>query len=172
MMYDELKRKAIHFIGLFYIPGILILGKNSVSIIFFALTAVAFILEILRIKGKIELRFLRNHERKTFASYLYTGIAFSSITFLASEEACIVAASCAFGGDGISGIVKRIRKELAIPSFILVSFVLSILFDTQPIPSFFSALIASLADGRKFEDNFTIPLIASITYTLLANLNI
>ncbi len=163
---EEVKRKAVHFVGLLYIPAMLIFGKILLLKIVLALTSLAFILEILRLKEKINIKLIRNYEKKSFASYLHTGIAFSIITAIASEKACLVAASCAFGGDGISGILKGINRRLANVSFILLSSSLSLILNAKAIPAIISAILSSLADGRRYEDNFTIPLIAAFAYLI------
>ena len=162
----ELARKSIHFLGLLYVPALFYLDRYILWGIVLSLTAFAFFLEILRLKNKIDLKLVREYEKRRFAGYLYTGLAFSLITPLPTD-ACVVAACCAFGGDGISGIVKRFEKRMSIPSFIVVSFFLSIFFGASTFPSLIATVLSCLADGKKFDDNFTIPIIAGLSYLIV-----
>uniref|UniRef100_A0A7C3UK55 Dolichol kinase n=1 Tax=Geoglobus ahangari TaxID=113653 RepID=A0A7C3UK55_9EURY len=162
----ELARKSIHFLGLLYIPSLFYLDRFILWSIVLSLTAFAFFLEILRLKNKINLELIREHEKRRFAGYFYTGLAFSLITLLPTN-ACVVAACCAFGGDGISGIVKQFEKRLSAPSFIVVSFSLSVSFGTSWFPSLVATVLSCLADGKKFDDNFTIPIIAGLSYLIV-----
>ena len=167
----ELARKSIHFLGLFYIPSLFYLDRTTLWFCVIALTAFAFLLEILRIKSKIDLKLVREYEKDKPAGYFYTGLAFSVITPLPTD-ACIVAACCAFGGDGVSGIVKRFERRLAIPSFVIASSTLSILFGVDPIPSIIAAFVTSLLDGRNPDDNFTIPITAAFVTLLISRLSV
>ncbi|WP_456368992.1 hypothetical protein [Geoglobus sp.] len=165
---NELLRKSIHISGLMYIPSIIYLGKDITALLVAAITVAAIIFEIARRRKKTVVEvLLRDYERKRVPGYIYTGVAFSIITPFFSTGACIISAVTAFAGDGTAGIAKRVKPELALPAFILPCLVLISLLPVNPVYAIISAIISSFLDGRKWEDNLTIPLSAALSYELL-----
>ncbi len=165
MTKSELLRKAIHFSGLLYIPAIYYLGKDVTWQLVLALTTFAVVLEALRTKFNVIPDILiREYEKRRIAGYLYTGVAFSIITPVFSDGACISAAACSFAGDGVSGIVKKVNGSYAIALFVLSSIAVSLISGLEVFPSVLAAIISSTADGKRINDNLTIPLLAAITY--------
>ncbi len=167
-MKKEIARKTIHITGLAYIPALIFLGKDVMAFAVIIVTLSAILFEFARKKRKTVIDdFLREYEIKRVPGYLYTGVAFTIITPFFSTEACMVSAIAAFAGDGVAGIVKRIKPELAIPAFILPCFPLIFLLNLNPVPAITSIIISSLFDGRKWEDNFTVPLSSALSYWIL-----
>ena len=171
-MKDELKkemlRKIIHVSGLAYIPAVILLGSEIVASAVIVITFIAILFEFQRKRRRTSVDFLlRDYERKRIPGYIYTGMAFSIITPFFSTEACIVSAVAAFAGDGVAGIVKRIKPELSLLSFIMPSLILTVLLPVNQIYALASILIASLFDGRRWEDNFTVPLSSAFSYWIL-----
>ncbi|MBE8539763.1 hypothetical protein [Geoglobus acetivorans] len=164
----EMARKTIHISGLLYIPSMIYLGKDFTAIIVAAITITAILFEFSRRRRRTAIDgLLRDYERKRIPGYIYTGVAFSAITPFFSTEACIVSAVAAFAGDGVAGIVKRVRPGLAVPAFILPCLTLILLLPVNPVYALISVLISSLLDGRRWEDNLTIPISAALSYELL-----
>ena len=166
---DELRRKTIHFLGLAYIPAIIVFGRDFVSYAVIILTVSALIFEF-AVRKRISAieSLLRDYEKKRVPGYIHTGVAFSIVTLIFSTEACITAAVSAFVGDGVSGIVKRFSHTLAIPAFITSAFLLTLLLPVSYPFSLISIAVASLFDGRRLEDNFTIPIATAATYQIVS----
>ncbi len=164
----EMVRKSIHVAGLAYIPLLFYLGKDLTAFLVILTTLTAIIFELIRRKRSFPFNhLLRDYEKRRIPGYIYTGMAFSLITPFFSTNACIVSAITAFVGDGVAGVVKRIKPGLSIPAFILPSLALIFIFPLNLVSSSISVIIASLLDGRKWEDNFTIPAVTAITYETL-----
>lgn len=171
-MRDELKkeifRKIIHISGLAYIPGIILLGREIMASTVIIITLIAIFFEFERKRRKTSVDFLlRDYEKKRIPGYIYTGVAFSIITSFFSTEACIVSAIAAFAGDGVAGIVKKIKSNLSIPSFVIPSLILALLLPVNHVYALASILVSSLFDGRRWEDNFTVPLSSALSYWML-----
>lgn len=164
----EVARKSIHISGLAYIPSIIYLGKGITALGVAILTVAAILFEFSRRRKETVFDvLLRDYERGRIPGYIYTGVAFSIITPFFGMEACIISAVTAFAGDGVAGIVKRVRPELAVPAFILPCLILVLLLPVNPAYALISVLTSSLFDGRKWEDNLTIPISAAMSYELL-----
>ena len=167
MLKKEILRKSIHMAGIAYIPAVIFLGKDIMSYAVIILTLSAILLELIRKRRRFLINYLlRDYEKKRVPGYIYTGVAFSIITPLLSTEACIVSAITAFAGDGTAGIAKRVKPELAIPSFILPCLILILFLPVNLIPAVTSIAISSIFDGRRWEDNLTIPISAGLIYEI------
>ena len=169
---SEIARKSVHLLGLLYIPGLLVLGKNPMFLVVLTLTALGAVVEFIRRKYVvIPEEILRDYEKKDLGAFMYTGIAFSAITPLFPTSACLIAASCAFAGDGVAGIFKRIKKELALPSYFFSSLLVAHLVNLPPIPSLVAIATSYLFEGKKLlNDNLTIPFSSAVVYYLLEKL--
>lgn len=164
----EVIRKSIHISGILYIPSIIYFGKDLTSLGVITMTIAAILFEMARKRRKTAIDvLLREYERKRIPGYIYTGVAFSIITPFFSINACIISAIAAFAGDGISGIMKRVKPHLSIPSFVITSFLISLLMPVNQLFSLASIIIASFFDGKRWEDNFTIPITAALSYEVL-----
>ncbi len=164
----EIVRKIIHVSGLIYIPTLILLGKKLIAFTIIAITLLVILFEIKqKRKGTAIDQLLREYEQTRIPSYIFTGIAFSIITPFFSVDACIISAITAFAGDGVAGIAKRLKSELAFPAFILPCLILIFLLSMNLVPAILSMIISSIFDGRKWEDNFTIPVSAAIVYETL-----
>ena len=168
LIQKELVRKFIHISGIAYIFIITSFGREITFAVVVILTIVAILFELVGRKhySSIDI-LLRDYEKTRIPGYVYTGIAFSLITPLFSINACIMSAITAFIGDGVAGIVKRVKKLLGIPAFIIPSFLASLMFHFDPVISIMAISFASLFDGRRLEDNLTIPIVTAIIYDLL-----
>ncbi len=171
-MKEELRkefiRKTFHFLGLAYIPAITFIEKDLLALAIIIATLAAIALEFFRRIRTTPLNsLLREYEQTRVPGYLYTGVAFSIITPFFTVNACMISAVTAFAGDGVAGIVKRMKPKLAIPAFILSSLALVSLLPLNLLPATLSITISSLLDGRKLEDNFTIPVASAIIYETL-----
>ena len=164
----EIARKIIHISGLAYTPSVIYLGKDLTAVFVVTVTAAATLFEFAgRRRRTIVEALLRDYERERIPGYIYTGVAFSVITPLFSTEACIISAIAAFAGDGFAGIVKRVKPKLAVPAFILPCLILILILPVNPVYGLISVAISSLLDGRRWEDNLTIPISAALSYELL-----
>ncbi|WP_290899206.1 hypothetical protein [Ferroglobus sp.] len=168
----EVLRKSIHFLGLLYIPTLFYLGKDFTGAVVLVMTAFASLLELVRAKKEIFPNFiLREYEKKGVAGYLYSGLAFSIITPVFPLKACVIAAVCAFAGDGAAGIFKKVNRNFSFPAFFASSFALSLALGLEWQYSLASIIISAMFDGKKFlNDNFTIPISAAISYYILTTL--
>ncbi|ADC65690.1 hypothetical protein Ferp_1539 [Ferroglobus placidus DSM 10642] len=169
---SEVLRKSVHLLGLLYIPALFYLGKDFMSAAVLLLTAFASFLEIIRAKKEIfPDSILREYEKRGVGGYLYTGLAFSIITPLFPLKACVIAAICAFAGDGLAGIFKKVNRKLSFPTFFTFSYILSLTLGLDWKLTSVTIIISAMFDGRKFlNDNFTIPISAAITYHFLTTL--
>ncbi len=167
---SEILRKSIHFLGLLYIPGILILGKSLMTFVVLTLTVLSLGVEFLRVRYEvIPEELLREYERKRVGAYIYTGLAFSLITPFFPNDACVIAAVCAFAGDGLSGLAKKFDAKLSFLAYFSSTAILAIFLNLQLPASLSAILISYLFDGRKIlNDNFTIPTSAAVIYYLLS----
>lgn len=119
---------------------------------------------------------LRDHEINGIASHFYTGIAISLITFLMPMEACFVAIANGIVGDGISGLVKRYHKKIALISMFVSSFIFLTFLSVYVELNFYALISACLAGmiaestsavrGYYINDNFSVPVVSSVVYSL------
>lgn len=171
IMKREIARKTIHISGLLYLFLLKYLGREITALIVIPLTLSAILFEFARKRKTTVIdNLLRDYEKSRIPGYIYTGLAFSLITPFFSTESCMISAITAFAGDGFAGVAKRVNKSLAIPAFVIPSFLLSILFNLNPVLCMMTTIISSLFDGRKWEDNLTIPISSALTYEVLSNL--
>lgn len=169
----EFIRKSIHFIGLSYIPAYLYFGREI--LILGIITALSFsaIFEFFRLKYGILSFVVREYEKKKIGAYIYFGIAALVITVVFPMEACFAAVLISIVGDGIGGIVKRLKfrhsETLATLVMILLPFALS-LFLLKPFPALIACIAGALTEriervGRYYiQDNLSVPLIAAAVY--------
>ena len=70
-LVKELRRKAIHLTGLSVPLGLIFLGRTVTAGAIALALAVSLLLEAQRLKGKIRLPEVRDHEETKVASYIY-----------------------------------------------------------------------------------------------------
>lgn len=169
MNKKELLRKSIHFSGILYIPLYEIFGVEILSTSLFALVLIVGFVEGLRIKKGFLRSVFREHEQREVGAYFYSLLAFALITPFFQKEAVFVAVSTAIVGDGFAGIAKAFGKG-QIASFVMFFSSLWVVY-ILGLLNFFSIsaiLVATLVEKVKkvralrLEDNFTVPIVATI----------
>ncbi len=176
----EAYRKAIHLLGLNYIPFYLIAGKDYTLLTVAILTVFATFLEVLRRKYNLFPRWiLRNYETKGIGAYLYFGVSATIITALFPMEACFAGIVVGSFGDGIAGLIKQTKwRNHAQVTMFLSSFLLLIVLSQFIGMSIFASFTSSLAGTlvEKFHrigkyyinDNLSVPLISALTYHIIS----
>ncbi len=184
----EIFRKIIHFLGVGYIPLYILIGRFYL-IIFISIALLLFLaLEILR---KRDSRFfpsflLRDYEREKIGAHIYFGISALIITIFLPMDACFIGIVASSIGDGVSGIIKRMKlnkfKALPTISMFLSStvvflfmylIILKYYIKVAEFAMFLSFLISSLVErqskilGKYIDDNITVPISASFSYFFL-----
>ena len=174
----ELLRKGIHLAGLGYIPFYILTGRLATLTAVVLLTLVAIILEVLRRRSEIFPEWiLRSYEKGGTGAHIYFGISILTVTLLFSPQASFVAIACGSAGDGVAGVVKRIRRDFAACSMflssLLVMFILSQIVEMSLPAAIVSAVIATGVESKlsrvgKYyvNDNLSVPLAAAVVYEL------
>lgn len=183
-LVKEIKRKAIHLSGLSVPLGILLFGRTVTAALIALALAVALLLEWGRLKGKIRLPEVRDHEEVKVAGYIYY-IVGSLLTVILFEPMVAVTSMLLLSlGDTVSGLVGSIlmnsnvrgmnEKWRVKPLPIVVAMFIACLFigyfssgiTRLPFQVYLAgAAGATIADtvaivihGRNLDDNLTIPL--------------
>ncbi|MEM0202791.1 MAG: hypothetical protein QXO16_01175 [Archaeoglobaceae archaeon] len=173
MIKKELLRKSIHFSGLLYIPSYEIFGVEIVSISLITLVFVFALVEALRLKTGFLRSVFRDYEQKRVGAYFYSLLAFALITPFFQKEAVFVAVATAIVGDGFAGISKVLGKEqVASVAMFLSSLSAVYLLGILNFFSLSAILVATLVERVKrlgdlrIEDNFAVPVVATIVYSV------
>ena len=160
-MKKEMLRKTIHFLGIFYLPLYVYMGKAITLEVIGFLLLISFLIEALRRKYRLLPEWILNpYEIKGIGAYVYFGVAAFLLTALLSAEAAIVGVLIGSVGDGVSGLIKayqKNQKKLAKSGFraIKIPFISMVLF------SFVSLLIVSVfVTNLKIELDFDLRIIA------------
>ena len=174
----ELLRKGIHLMGLGYIPFYILSGRSATLSLVAFLTLIAFLVEFFRKKSEVfPTWILRRYEREGLGAHIYFGISMLIVTFFFSPQASFVAIACGSAGDGVAGIVKRLRAEFAGLSMFLASLmviaILKINIGLFILPAMLAALLATLIEAKVYRigrfyinDNLSVPLTAAVVYEL------
>jgi len=187
-LVKEIKRKSIHLTGLSVPLGILVFGRTFTALMIALALAMALLLERGRLKGKIRLPEVRDHEEEKVAGYIYY-IAGSLLTVILFAPRVAVAAMLMLSlGDAVSGLVGsvlensnvrgcnerwRIKPIPLVASMFLVCLAIGYLssgLTRLPFQVYLAgATGATVADcvalvfgGRNLDDNLTIPLFAGV----------
>lgn len=190
----EIKRKTIHVTGLSVPVGILIFGKIYTAIMIAFALAVALILEAGRLRGRINLPAVRDHEQEKVAGYIYY-IFGSLLTVILFQPMIALTSMLMLSlGDAVSGLVGSVLMNANVrgqnirwrfkPAPIMISMFLACLaigFLSSGITRLpweiylFGAVGATIADSmalvvwnRGLDDNLTIPLFSGIMMSLAA----
>lgn len=200
LLIQEVKRKTIHITGLSVPMGLVLLGQMATAALIATAMAVAVVLEIMRLRGQIKLPEVRESERDRVAGYVYFifGALLTVVFFqpMISLTAMLML-SLGDAASGITGSVLRgsnIRDQCSVQAtqrrvkplpVVLVMFLaclalgyLSSALTLLPFAVYLAgALGATLADsipvflrGRAVDDNFTIPIYASLLMTVASML--
>lgn len=180
----EIKRKAIHLSGLSVPLGILLFGRTVTAALIALALAIALLLEWGRLRGKIRLPEVRDHEAKKVAGYIYY-IVGSLLTVILFDPMVAVTSMLLLSlGDTVSGLVGSIlvnsnvreknEKWRVKPLPIVAAMFAACLFigylssgiTHLHFPVYLAgAAGATIADtvaivvrGRNLDDNLTIPL--------------
>jgi dolichol kinase len=183
-LVKEIKRKAIHLSGLSVPLGILLFGRTVTAALIALALAIALLLEWGRLRGKIRLPEVRDHEAEKVAGYIYY-IVGSLLTVILFEPMVAVTSMLLLSlGDTVSGLVGSIlvnsnvrgknEKWCVKPVPIVVAMFIACLFigylssgiTHLPFPVYLAGAVgATIADtvaivihGRNLDDNLTIPL--------------
>jgi dolichol kinase len=104
----EFRRKLIHITGMSVPASILVFGRIYTSIMIAVALAVAFALEAGRLRGRINLPAVRDHEQEKVAGYIYY-IFGSLVTVILFRPMIAVTAMLMLSlGDAVSGIVGSV----------------------------------------------------------------
>ena len=107
----EIRRKAIHLSGLSVPIGLIFLGRNITAAAIAIVLAVSLIIEVQRLRGRIRLPEVRDHEKTRVAGYIYY-MAGCLLTVLAFPKMIAVTAVLFLAlGDTVSGLAGSILKN-------------------------------------------------------------
>ncbi len=191
-LVKEIKRKSIHITGLSVPVGILVFGRVYTAVMIALALAVALLLEAGRLKGKIRLPQVRDHEEEKVAGYIYY-ILGSLLTVLLFQPMIAVTSMLMLSlGDAASGLVGSVLENSNVrghnerwrvkPLPIVAGMFLACLaigylssgLTGLPLQVYLvGAVGATVADtvalvfwGRNLDDNLTIPLFAGTLMSL------
>jgi dolichol kinase len=107
----EVRRKAIHISGLCVPLGLIFLGRTATAVAIALALAVSLLLEVQRLRGRISLPEVREHEKTRVGSYIYY-MAGSLLTVLLFPQMIAITAMLFLAlGDTVSGLVGSIFKN-------------------------------------------------------------
>lgn len=188
----EIRRKLIHLTGLSVPVGILIFGRIYTAIMIAIALVVALALEAGRLKGRIRLPEVRDHEQEKVAGYIYYIIG-SLITVVVFQPMIAVTAMLMLSlGDAASGLVGSVlensnvrghNERWRIKPFPIVTAMfltclaigyLSSAITNLPFQVYLAGAVgATIADSialvfynRGLDDNLTIPIFAGTMMSL------
>jgi dolichol kinase len=189
----EIRRKLIHLTGLSVPLGILVFGKIYTAIMIAIALVVALALEAGRLKGRIRLPEVRDHEQEKVAGYIYYIIG-SLITVVVFQPMIAVTAMLMLSlGDAASGLVGSVlensnvrgrNERWRIKPFPIVTAMfltclaigyLSSAITNLPFQVYLAGAVgATIADSialvfynRGLDDNLTIPIFAGFMMSLV-----
>jgi dolichol kinase len=189
----EIRRKLIHLTGLSVPLGILVFGKIYTAIMIAIALVVALALEAGRLKGRIRLPEVRDHEQEKVAGYIYYIIG-SLITVVVFQPMIAVTAMLMLSlGDAASGLVGSVlensnvrgrNERWRIKPFPIVTAMfltclaigyLSSAVTNLPFEVYLAGAVgATIADSialvfynRGLDDNLTIPIFAGFMMSLV-----
>ncbi len=188
---NETERKLIHLTGLSVSASILLLGRDITAGLVGLALVVGLILERERLRGKIRMPAVRDHERCQVAGYIYY-ILGALLTVLVFEPMIALTAllmlslgdaASGLGGSVIRGSNVRVeggRRLKPLPVMLItlgiclvVGYLSSWMTGLSPPVYLVGAAGATVADvvpvsfrGKSIDDNLTIPLYAGGMMTL------
>lgn len=186
-LVKEMRRKAIHLTGLSVPLGLIFLGRTVTSDAIALALAASLLLEVARLKGKIRLPEVRDHEETKVASYIYYMAGSLLCVLLFPPKIAVTAMLFLTLGDTVSGLAGSILKNCDVRGMpapagrgrikplpvvaamftacLLIGY-LSSGFSGLSFPVYLAgAAAATFADGvaiiigkRSLDDNFSIPI--------------
>lgn len=183
-LVKEIKRKAIHLSGLSVPAGILLFGRTFTAALIALALAVALLLEAGRLKGKIRLPEVRDHEEEKVAGYIYYILGSLLVVILFPPMVAVTSMLFLSLGDTVSGLVGSVLINSNVrgnnepwrvkPAPIVVAMFSACLLigyissgvTRLTLPVYLAGAVgATVADtvaivirGRGLDDNLTIPL--------------
>ncbi len=196
-LVKEIRRKAIHLTGLFVPLGLIFLGRTVTAGAIALAMAASLLLEAARLKGKIRLPEIRDHEETKVASYIYYMAGSLLCVLLFSPMVAVTAMLFLILGDTVSGLAGSILKNCdvrgaAAPAgrgrikplpVVAAMFIACLLigyltsgFSGLSVPIYLAgAAAATFADGvaiiigkRSLDDNFSIPVFSGALMSAVA----
>lgn len=196
-LVKEMRRKAIHLSGLSVPAGILLFGRTITAALIALALAVALLLEAGRLRGKIRLPEVRDHEEEKVAGYIYYIIGSLLCVILFPPMVAVTSMLFLSLGDTVSGLVGSVLVNSNVrgnnepwrvkPTPIVVAMFLACLIigylssaiTRLPLLVYLAGAVgATVADtvaivvrGRGLDDNLSIPLFsgALMSAALLAS---
>ena len=185
-MAQELRRKSIHLLGLIVPIGYLFTEKPIALIIVGILTAIALLIELLKVLSpafmslfiRIFSPMLRSHERKggvTGATYYLIGSLLCVLIF--AKTLAIVCIGFLILGDlfaavigkqwGRTKLVSQKSLEGSLACFVVCALIALMKF--HPIVALTGAIVATLIEliPTGLDDNLTMPLISGMVMQLM-----
>jgi dolichol kinase len=193
-LVQEIRRKAIHLLGLSVPFGLLVFGRTFTATMIALALVVALVLEWQRLKGKISLPEVRVQEENKVASYIYyiTGSLLCVLLFptMIAVNAMLLLSL----GDTVSGLVGSVLSKADVRSrkkmwslkpmpIVVAMFIACLLIGylasgiTQlSFPVYFAGAVgATFADcvaiviyNRSLDDNLSIPIFAGLLMSAAA----
>jgi dolichol kinase len=110
-LVKEMRRKAIHLTGLSVPMALIFLGRTITATAIALALAVSLIIEVQRLRGRIRLPEVRDHEKTRVAGYIYY-MAGSLLTVLCFPSMIAITAMLFLSlGDTVSGLVGSFLKN-------------------------------------------------------------
>jgi len=107
----EVRRKAIHLSGLSVPLGLIFLGRSFTTWAVALVLAVSLLVEVQRLRGRISLPEVREHEKTRVASYIYYMAGCLLTVLLFPEMIAVLAILFLALGDTVSGLAGSIIKN-------------------------------------------------------------
>lgn len=196
-LVKEIRRKAIHLTGLSVPLGLIFLGPGVTAVAIALVLAASLLLEAARLKGKIRLPEVRDHEETKVASYIYYMAGSLLCVLLFPPSIAVTAMLFLTLGDTVSGLVGSILKNCDVrgmpapagrgrikPLPVLAAMFSACLligylasgFSGLSFPIYLAgAAAATFADGvaiiirdRSLDDNFSIPVFSGALMSAVA----
>ena len=188
-LVKEIRRKAIHLSGLSVPLGILFLGRSITAGAIALVLALSLFLEAERLKGKIRLPEVRDHEKTKVAGYIYYMAGCLLAVLLYPPMIAVTSVLYLCLGDTVSGLAGSILKNCDVRSkpapaarwrikplpvvaamffaCLFIGYLASGLTGLSFAVYLAGALAATFADGvaiivrdKSLDDNFTIPVLS------------
>ncbi|MCX6674263.1 MAG: hypothetical protein NTY37_10855 [Methanothrix sp.] len=196
-LVKEVRRKVIHLTGLSVPLGLIFLGRTVTAVAIALVLAGSLLLEAARLKGKIRLPEVRDHEETKVASYIYYMAGSLLCVLLFPPMIALTAMLFLTLGDTVSGLAGSILKNCdvrgmpapagrgRIKPLPVVAAMFSACLFIGYLASGFSGLsfpiylagaaAATFADGvaiiigkRSLDDNFSIPVFSGALMSAVA----
>ena len=107
----EVRRKAIHLSGLSVPLGLIFLGRTATAAAIALVLALSLFLEVQRLRGRISLPEVREHEKTRVASYIYYMAGCLLTVLLFPKMIALVAILFLALGDTVSGLAGSMIRD-------------------------------------------------------------